>query len=183
MRESVGALAAVAVAFSLVGTAICRADAPGVENALPTIFRRMTAEPYELDAHPRYVDGAKFRCPQPETVAYRGTTIRYRPTVRVHRAFRERLERFEALVAKVGKRYYGRAPFRLVHSGGFNCRRVRGSSVRISEHALGNALDLRGFDFPHIGARASKRLLACRGGAGAPFACAWPGTLECDATP
>lgn len=32
--------------------------------------------------------------------------------------------------------------------GAYVCRRVRGRSERISEHALGNALDVQGFELP-----------------------------------
>jgi hypothetical protein len=38
----------------------------------------------------------------------------------------------------------------MVHGGTYNCRRARGRRGRISEHAFGNAIDLKGFDFRRL---------------------------------
>jgi hypothetical protein len=66
----------------------------------------------------------------------------------VHRAFVERLARFELVVAEVAVEVYGRPPKVLHHAGGYMCRTSwRG---RLSEHAFGNALDLGGFTFGAI---------------------------------
>ena len=45
---------------------------------------------------------------------------------------------------------YGRAPSHLIHMGTFNCRRIKAYPSWLSEHALGNAIDLEGFDFPGL---------------------------------
>ena len=71
----------------------------------------------------------------------------YHSTVTVHPAFRERLRRFEVVVHSVAMEIYGRAPRKIVHMGTFNCRRIRRFPHLISEHGLGNAIDVAGFDF------------------------------------
>ena len=50
---------------------------------------------------------------------------------------------------------YGRAPRTLVHLGTHNCRRMRRYPDWVSEHALGNAIDLAGFDFGPLARGAS----------------------------
>lgn len=105
---------------------------------------------YPLDAIARQVPRRqKLPCESGEldTVAYRGEHIRYRRPIRVHPAFTERLERFEQVAVQVATEVYGRAPRRLVHMGGLNCRRMRRYPDWMSEHALGNGIDVAGFDF------------------------------------
>lgn len=82
-----------------------------------------------------------------ELVSYRGEVIRYSGSVLVNPAFRERLRRFEQVAAAVAVEVYGREPARIRHYGAFSCRSTRNRSRLTSEHALGNALDLVGFDF------------------------------------
>lgn len=105
--------------------------------------------PYALDLVPRFLEAGRTtpECPYDALVRHPGTHLRYQGRARVHQAFVPRLERFEALVVELATDHYGRPPRRLVHRGAFNCRKARGRRRRVSEHALGNALDLRGFDF------------------------------------
>jgi hypothetical protein len=93
-------------------------------------------------------------CEPEAMVAYRGTNLRYSGTVRVHPAFLERLPELERVANDVATEIYGRAPHRLLHAGAYNCRPVRGRRDRLSEHALGNALDVRGFTFRALPRRA-----------------------------
>lgn len=107
--------------------------------------------PYPLDRVPRFRDPrAPLDCPHESLVRHRGTHVRYAAAARVHEAFVPRLEAFEALVVALATERFGRPPRRVVHRGAFNCRRTRGRRERVSEHALGNALDLRGFDFGRL---------------------------------
>jgi hypothetical protein len=94
-------------------------------------------------------------CEPDVMVTYRGTSLRYSSTVRVHPAFRERLPEFERVASEVATEIYGRAPHRVLHSGTYNCRPIRGRRDRLSEHALGNALDVRGFEFRALPRRTS----------------------------
>jgi hypothetical protein len=104
--------------------------------------------PYPLDAFDRTV-GARGapRCPDVGLVTYRGTHLHYGRAIRVATAFVPKLEALEVLVRQVAEEHYGRAPERIVHLGAFNCRRMRGYPDLVSEHGLGNALDVAGFDF------------------------------------
>jgi hypothetical protein len=123
----------------VVGSA-ARAMAAGVE--------RDDLGSYPLDAMDRNVPrGQPLPCREIELVTYRGEQIRYARPVQVHPAFRERLRAFEKLVAETAVAHYGRAPAKLLHLGALNCRRIRLYPDWVSEHALGNALDVAGFVF------------------------------------
>ncbi len=101
---------------------------------------------YALDGLSRMIAG-KVACTPEEMVSYRGEVLRYQSAVRVHPAFRERLVRFEQVVNDVAVEIYGRPPTRILHAGAFNCRPIRHSELRLSEHALGNGIDVVGFEF------------------------------------
>lgn len=102
---------------------------------------------YPLDSVSRDAPQGDFDCDTEHLEDYSGTTLRYHRALRVHPAFRERLERFEEVVRDVAVEIYGRAPRRIRHLGSFQCRRIRAYPDMLSEHALGNALDVSGFDF------------------------------------
>ena len=103
---------------------------------------------YPLDGVDRWLDaGERPPCAKASVVAYRGTTLRYSGPVFVDPAFAERLARFETVVAEVAREVYGREPRRIRHLGAYNCRVVRTIHHLLSEHALGNAIDVMGFDF------------------------------------
>lgn len=105
---------------------------------------------YELDSVDRYIapsGSRRVQCSPEGMVLYRGNAVRYQSPVTVNPAFRERLRRFEDAVAEVSVEIYGRAPRRIQHYGAYSCRASRNRSYRLSEHALGNAIDVAGFDF------------------------------------
>lgn len=111
---------------------------------------------WPLDTHPldgleRFLEPnvrARSQCAsRDDLVTYRGELIRFRPAARVHPEFAERLRRFEDRVVQISTAFYGRPPRAITHRGTYNCRLARGRRRRLSEHALGNALDLTGFDF------------------------------------
>jgi hypothetical protein len=112
---------------------------------------------YELDDQNRTVaKTGKLTCPDAGLTRYAGTVVRLdRPAV-VHAAFAERLKKFEAIVRDVAIEHYGRAPTRMRHLGTLACRRIRGYPTWLSEHALGNAIDIAGFDFPAASAALRK---------------------------
>jgi hypothetical protein len=105
---------------------------------------------YPLDGVSRSVlAGEKLSC---ETgalalTAYRGEHLRYQKPVRVHPAFKTQLAEFEAIVAEVARQHFGRVPRAIVHFGAYVCRPMRNHAHWLSEHALGNAIDVAGFDF------------------------------------
>jgi len=86
-------------------------------------------------------------CSSKDLQEYFGTTIRLNGVAVVNAAFREHLERFEAVVRDAAVETYGRAPLFIRHRGAFACRSRRGQSSWLSEHALGNAIDVSGFEF------------------------------------
>jgi hypothetical protein len=112
-----------------------------------------TAEPaYPLDTLAREApdDGGDLDCTRVEVQAYRGDVVRYKPEVWVNAPFRDRLRAFEGVVRDVGIEVYGRAPDRILSLGAYGCRRMREHAGLMSEHALGNAIDIAGFDFGHL---------------------------------
>lgn len=114
---------------------------------------------YPLDAHPRTVAAiGPLRCPSEDIVRYAGEFVPYARPVQVHRAFRERLRAFEGIVRDVAVAHYGRAPRRILHLGALACRRIRGYPTWLSEHALGNAIDIAGFEFGPVPARLRARV-------------------------
>src|SRR5690242_5843977 len=110
------------------------------------------ADAYALDAVERFIEWSgrgkpRVECARGAMVAYSGTSVRYAGPVLVDPAFRERLARFEEVVRGVAITAYGRAPRVVRHYGAFSCRTSRRRPGRVSEHALGNAIDVVGFDF------------------------------------
>jgi hypothetical protein len=103
---------------------------------------------YPLDAIGRVLaPGEPLPCSRVELVSYRGEHMRYDRAARVHPAFKTRLSAFEALVVQTASEHYGRGPRQLLHLGTHNCRRMRLYPDWLSEHALGNAIDVAGFEF------------------------------------
>jgi hypothetical protein len=103
---------------------------------------------YPLDGVARVLaDGEDLPCGEHELVVYRGTTLKLSKPARVHPAFAPKIAELERIVAEVAVPIYGRAPRTLVHLGTHNCRRMRLYPDWVSEHALGNAIDVAGFDF------------------------------------
>ena len=135
-----GAVATILIvgALQLTGTT-CAAFAEEAE---------LTGEGYPLDSQTRVIKPrGKVRCPKVDLVSYRGDVLRYSGALTVHPAFQARLALFEQVAKEVAIEVYGRAPTKIVHLGSYNCRRIRRYPHLISEHGLGNAIDVAGFDF------------------------------------
>ncbi|MBD89924.1 MAG: hypothetical protein CL940_06285 [Deltaproteobacteria bacterium] len=104
--------------------------------------------PYPLDTIERTVPPkGPVQCPKLSYETYKGTTIPYHRSTKIYTGFKPHLQAFEEIARDVAIEIYGRAPKRLVHMGTFNCRRIRSYPEFLSEHALGNAIDVAGFDF------------------------------------
>jgi hypothetical protein len=88
-------------------------------------------------------------CDPTQLKVHRGTHVKMLP-VTLHPAFVARIERFERIAQELGQDLYGRAPRSIRHLGGYACRPSRLRPQRISEHALGNAIDVAAFDFPAL---------------------------------
>lgn len=113
---------------------------------------------YGLDDLERQVDPKLgVKCPKVALTQYRGDTIRYATSVRVYVGFRQRLDRFEHVVRDAAVEVYGRAPQRIEHLGTFNCRKMRTWDNYVSEHGLGNAIDVSGFTFAPLSRKLIKQ--------------------------
>lgn len=115
-------------------------------------YNRLRNDPYALDVVPRWLSAeqAKPRCQPERMVSYAGELMPFSAAVRIRPEFADRLSRFEHIVSELAHEIYGRAPVRIRHLGAYVCRTSRFRSRRISEHALGNAIDISGFDFASV---------------------------------
>lgn len=131
---------------------------PTAEQESPGFFERLRRrleprEAYPLDDVSREVAagaGPELECDRDSLEVYRGSELTYETPLHVHPAFTERLGRFEVIAKEVAREVYSREPRSIRHAGAFACRTVRGRESRLSEHALGNALDLVGFSFGRL---------------------------------
>jgi hypothetical protein len=103
-------------------------------------------ETYAFDDLPRAIDGA-VSCPRIELIEYVGVSVRFSPAARVAVPFRERVVELERVVRDTSLAFYGRAPSALLIAASYDCRPVTGNRKRLSEHALGNALDITALRF------------------------------------
>jgi hypothetical protein len=157
------AIAAAMVALLLAigdlrGTKLAPAPAPspgpldaasrdaGSDAFVPTRVESPPRTPYPLDDFPRSAELAREGCPDVPLVDHVGEPIAWRPLFRVHPVFVPSVRALEAAIAETAREIYGRSPVRLLSASGYRCTTVRGRPERISEHALGNAIDLRGIE-------------------------------------
>jgi len=145
---------AVAAGVCIAGQARADEGTRGADDHATTEDYYDLGDVYALDTLPRTVPArGRFRCPEVELTSYRGSVLRYSSTLHVHPAFKERLRLFEEVVHDVAIEIYGRPPRRIAHKGSYNCRRIRRYPEMLSEHGLGNAIDIAGFDFGRAGKR------------------------------
>lgn len=120
----------------------------GLSGGMARAEDDLPGERYPLDELARRVEPTgPMRCPSVPLTPYEGTALTWKKTLKVHPAFAERLAAFETVAAKVATRVYGRAPTRITHLGSYNCRRIRLYPDLLSEHGVGNAIDVTGFEF------------------------------------
>ena len=159
-------LAAVAL-FALFADPTGAGDVPAPGSPPPGEYRALGPgdAPYSLGGLERSLaPTGPVRCPTVPLVVYRGTTLAYQKPMRVYRDLVPRLALFEGVVRDGAREGYGRAPVRIRHDGTYNCRRIARFPDVLSEHGLGNAIDVEGFDF--AAARGSELGAAPRGLAG-----------------
>ena len=115
-------------------------------------WNQLRGEPYALDGISRELaHGKRARCP--EQIDYRnysGQLVRLKRPALVSRPFIPKLQAFERVLQRVAKSHYGRPPDRILHFGSRACRTIRGNKKRLSEHALGNAIDVSGFEWTRV---------------------------------
>jgi hypothetical protein len=121
----------------------------GCSSDATTDARKQTGTArYALDGLQRKV--AVGHCPEVSLREFSGQSLSFLPPARVAAAFRSHLVQFEDVVRKVALHIYGRAPSAVLVAASYDCRSVRGKQRRLSEHALGNAIDITGFRFPPV---------------------------------
>lgn len=133
--------------------------------ALTLVMAALLAEPtyaqqkYPLDHLERVIPArGRVKCPAVDKVYYRGDHVRYHSRVYVNVHFRERLRRFEKVVAQVSEEIYGRKPRKIRHIGTYNCRRIKAWPEFLSEHGIANGIDVSGFVFGPAPRAVRKRL-------------------------
>jgi hypothetical protein len=102
------------------------------------------AGPYALDTFERRPELATEGCPEVALVDHAGDRVTWQPALRIHPAFLPSVRALEEVIDRTAREVYGRAPERVLSASTYRCRTIRGRPERISEHALGNAVDLRG---------------------------------------
>jgi hypothetical protein len=129
------------------GTLLRRAGILASGLVVLVVACRARADDYPLDAVPRAVAQVTHACPDVPLDLYRGDVLPLNQPVKVHVAFVPKLRRLEEIIRATAIEVYGRAPVRLVHAGGYSCRELRPGRRWLSEHSLGNAIDVLGVDF------------------------------------
>ena len=136
------------LALLLLLVTACGSVPPEIKHQQRLRWGPVEERQYALDQLSRKVPKrGRIGCPKVELVRYQGTSLPYHRHVRVNPWFATHLAAFEEVVRHVAVEVYGRAPARLRHYGAYNCRGIRGRRKRLSEHGLGNALDVSGFEF------------------------------------
>lgn len=140
---------ALAIATISIPFVTGRAPRQRAAAASLAVSNQLKGDGYALDRFSREVPrGTTATCPEHiATISYRGQYVKYAQPVLIAPEFKPRLQAFEQVLSRVSKEHFGRAPDRITHFGARSCRSVRGRGERLSEHALGNALDVSGFEF------------------------------------
>ena len=127
-----------------------------VADPKPETAGPMPVAAYPLDTIAREVPPrGPLRCPKVQLVDYSGDIVRFSPPTKVFAGFRDRLKELEKVAGEVGVEVYGRPPSRVVHLGTYSCRRIAAYPGWLSEHALGNSIDVAGFNFAPMAKGAS----------------------------
>lgn len=138
---------AVAVAANQPASLQTGAVRIGGQGSGPVVPRVSRA--YAFDELPREVRGT-VSCPEVELSDYPGTSMQFVPAARAAQPFRAHLAELERVVREVAVEFYGRAPSVLSIAASYDCRPVTGNRRRLSEHALGNAIDITAFRFDAV---------------------------------
>jgi hypothetical protein len=104
-------------------------------------------ESYALDDVSRSLSSRRLACPPVAVRDYPGLSMAFTPAARVIDPLRQRLGELEDIIRAVSINVYARIPSQVLVAASYGCRSVSGENRRLSEHALGNAIDIRGFVF------------------------------------
>jgi hypothetical protein len=104
------------------------------------------ASNYPFDGLSRAIGVRGVECPEIALTEFAGEQVRFSPPARAAAPFHERLRELERAIREQSLAVYGRLPSEVLVAASYDCRAVS-NSRRLSEHALGNAIDIRGFRF------------------------------------
>jgi hypothetical protein len=128
----------------------------------PSGVASRAAGDYPFDGLSREVETGRVVCPDIELTDFPGEPVPMSPPARVAEPFREPLRQLERVVREQSLEIYGRLPSAILVAASYDCRSVSGKNQRLSEHALGNAIDIRGFRFDALEGAAPFEVLVDR---------------------
>ena len=99
---------------------------------------------YALDDFVRRPEHVLEGCPDVPLVDRVGDPVPWRPALRVHPSFVSAVTDLESVIRQTARDVEGQDVTAFLCASSYRCTTVRGRPERISEHALGNAIDLRG---------------------------------------
>lgn len=140
--------------------------------------QRLAGLGVEFDNRPAKTDPSGCSMPYPLTVRSLGKDIGLRPDAEMNCAMAEAAARFaQDVVAPTAKQIFGEQLASITHASAYVCR-PRNGTLKLSEHAFGNALDISSFTLtggtsisvqPHPDAKAAGFLGKVRAAACGPF--------------
>jgi hypothetical protein len=131
--------------------AVAGVDSSAEQDAKGPLVPRL-ARAYALDSQSRAL-GDTLACPDVELVELAGDAIALSPRARVTPPFAPRMSELERVIGELSLEFYGQRPAAVLVASSYDCRSVSGKNRRLSEHALGNAIDITGFEFPALAAQ------------------------------
>ena len=136
------------LAAALGSLALLLADCGGTPSPTALSGRACLArlDKHEIDYRPVEPPSSNARCQIDTAVRISRVEVGFDRPVTVSCALASRLDDFEReIVQPLAKEELGRRIVRINHLGGFSCRGVNGGQSRLSQHALGRAIDIAGF--------------------------------------
>lgn len=126
-------------------------ELPANADQRPTTPAPRPPPAYALDPVSRKIPlSGKAFCPAIDLMDYRGSVIPFHKPLRIVEPFRAHVEILEEIARDTAIEVYGRPPTRIRHFGSYYCRRISTWPYLVSEHGMGNALDIGGFDFARL---------------------------------
>lgn len=151
----------VCLLLAVLSLTACAGDRPAMDGGAAAARAREERDferAYPLDRMKRSSGRSAAACPKLELRKFGGDSLRFEPAARVVEPFRKRLMELERIVKEVSRRVYDRPPSAILVAASYGCRSVRGKQRRLSEHALGNAIDIKGFRFAAVSGPSSRGL-------------------------
>ena len=129
-----------------------RPTPPAVQMRKPAPTPQPAPAPaYALDPVSRKIPiTGRASCPPIDLIRYSGSIVRFHKSLRIAEPFRDHVRDFEQIVHDTAIEVYGRPPTHNRHYGSYFCRRISTWPYLVSEHGMGNAVDIGGFYFARL---------------------------------